>query len=134
MTYRNEYFLSKRLKYFFSKVVLYTLMYSLNIQWNARFTTVYFKPFLIQESFELIINYFLIELAEVPGVARGFKRINKFEFWKKCWIFFSLCYSPGRGHSWVPSTNFSPFGPAVRPAIANTYINIYERRAYQIDK
>ena len=55
-------------------------MYSLNIQWNARFTTVSFNPFLIQESFELIINYFLIELAEVPGVARGFKRINKFEF------------------------------------------------------
>ena len=55
-------------------------MYSLNIQWNARFTTGSFNPFLIQESFELIINYFLIELAEVPGVARGFKRINKFEF------------------------------------------------------
>ena len=55
-------------------------MYSLNIQWNARFTTVSFNPFLIQESFELVIIYFPIELAEVPGIARGCKRINKFEF------------------------------------------------------
>ena len=33
------------------------------------------------------------------------------------------------GHLWVTSTNFSPFGPAVWPAIANIYRNIYEQRA-----
>ena len=29
------------------------------------------------------------------------------------------------GHPWVPSTNFSPFGPAVWPAIANIFIQTH---------
>ena len=41
-------------------------------------------------------------------------------------VFFCLCYH--QGYPWVPSTNFSPFGPAIWPAVTanmSTHVLFY---------
>ena len=61
--------------------------------------------------FSLVVSLYK-ELAGVPGVARGLKKriLKRKKSTKNC--------------LWVPSKSFSPFGPAVWPAIHNIYTNV----------
>jgi len=52
--------------------------------------------------------------------------VKKIFFEEKSVDFFA--YVTTRGYPSVPSTNFSPFGPAVWPAISKIQTNIYGRR------
>ena len=66
----------------------------------------------------LIYAYYII-LAEVPGVARGIKIHLQiyFRILEENKFYFLPVLPPPPGNRWVPSTNFSQFGPAVWPAI-----------------
>ena len=73
---------------------------------------------------------FIYQLPQVPGVARG----KKIRIFKRKNVEFVLAYvTPGEPKGFFK--HFSPFGPAVWPAIANIQTDMYERRAllYRLD-
>ena len=83
---------------------------------------------------------FLFELHTKIGVSQVAEIFSKamcqalpveffFKFWKKPKLVQPLLLP---GHQWVPTTNYSPFCPAVSPAITNILIYMSEE-VYYID-